>query len=276
MNTQIANAPATQFPAAVTSPAQSNSVGRLDAIKQQLGLLGRAEATGMGSRRDAAIALTIGAFEGVLAEGDAEVCYDTYVTAMGKVASKKHIATSDASNSRTAQISKFRTFIKLGMLPEPIDGPDIMTRAIDACEQVVASEGKVLSPFEALRTVAATQLKTPDVALTDEQITAAVSKADPKAKDDIEKLVAQYKALRRLEETIPLAGVTRAIEDIAEAITEAGGEVPAITKAEKEELAFNTKYAEFAKARDARLAAEADKAFADLMADHAEADQAAE
>ena len=229
-----------------TAGAGDNSEGRLDKIKAQMGLLGKAEAVGAGSRRDAGIALTAAAYEGTIGEDDAETLYDEYITSMGKVAQKKHLAgAGDNVKSRTAQISKFRAFIKLGAMPEPVDGREILTRAVTIAEQVSLTGTKVLSPFEALRTICVAQVAKPGVPLTDEEIAAAVSKPEPADKDEMQKLVAAYKAAHKLAETIALPGTQAAVQAYADAIVELGGEVPPMTKEEKEMAAFVAQAAKF-------------------------------
>lgn len=229
---------------AATSTAGDNSEGRLDKIKAQMGLLGKAEAVGAGSRRDAGIALTAAAYEGSIDEDDAETLYDEYITSMGKVVQKKHLAgAGDNVKSRTAQISKFRAFIKLGAMPDPVDGREILTRAVAIAEQVAMTGTKVLSPFEALRTVCVAQVAKPAAPLTDEEISAAVSKPEPADKDEMAKLVAAYKAAHKLNADLALPGTAAAMQGYADAIVELGGEVPAITKEEKEMAAFLAKAA---------------------------------
>ena len=227
---------------ATTAGAGDNSEGRLDKIKAKMGLLGKAEAVGAGSRRDAGLALTEAAYAGDIDEDDAETCYDAYQTEYGKLAAKKHLAgAGDNTKSRTAQISKFRAFIKVGMLPEPVDGREILARAVAIAEQVTAGGNKVLSPFEALRTVCVAQVAQPDAPLTDEQISAAASKNEPAEKDALAKLVAAYKAAYKLNTDLALAATQSAVDAYADAIREIDEDaVPAMTKEEKKDLAFRT------------------------------------
>lgn len=239
MNAITLNMTANQNGAGATSSG-SNSEGRLDKIKARMGLLGKAEAVGAGSRRDAGLALTSDAYDGIIAEGDAEVCYDAYQSELGKVAAKKHLTIGDNVKSRTAQISKFRAFIKIGMLPD-VDGREVLARAVSIAEQVAASGIKVHSPFEALRTVCVAQCSQPAEALTDEQISAAVSKAEAAEKDEMAKLVSAYKAAHKLNADLALPGTEAAVGAYADAIKELGGEVPPMTKEEKEQAAFMAK-----------------------------------
>lgn len=225
--------------------AGDNSEGRLDKAKAHMGLLGKAEAMGQGSRRDAGVFLTQLAADGIAGEDDAEALYDAYLTSAGKTAARKNLAgVGENANSRTAQVSKFRTFIKLGLMPA-IDGPMVLDRAIKIAVDVSAAGTKVLSPFEALRTVCTRQLEQPAEPLTDEQIVAAVSKPEPKEKDEIAKLVEDYKRMYKRAADMPhLPSIGAAVDAIADAIVEAGGEVPAMTKEDKamaEAMAFLAK-----------------------------------
>jgi hypothetical protein len=237
----ILNMTAAAAAAGATSQG-SNSEGRLDKIKARMGLLGKAEAVGAGSRRDAGLALTSDAYDGIIAEGDAEVCYDSYQGELGKMAAKKHLTIGDNVKSRTAQISKFRAFIKIGMLPD-VDGREVLARAVAIAEQVAAGGVKVHSPFEALRTVCVAQCNKPTEALTDDEISAAVSKSETAEKDEMAKLVSAYKAAHKLNSDLALPGTEAAVGAYADAIRELGGDVPPMTKEEKETAAFMAKAA---------------------------------
>jgi hypothetical protein len=227
-----------------TAPAAGdNSMARLDAILEKMGVLGKAEAIGTGSRRDAGVALTAAAAEGMLLEGDAEAAYDAYYNALGRTVAKKHLSgAGDNIRSRQAQISKFRAFIKVGMLPEPVDGRVVLARAVTIAEENFGAGVKVLSPFEALRTVAVAQLAKPTEPLTDAEISAAVSKAEREEKDTMQKLVAAYKAAAKLAADVPSVHTEGAVKLYGDAIVEAGGDIPQ-SKAEKEAAEFMAKAA---------------------------------
>jgi hypothetical protein len=83
-------------------------------------------------------------------------------------------------------------------------------------------------------------MKQPDLALSDEQIAAIVAKPEPREKELIEKIVAAYKTSHKLNNdtggTIP--GLEQSVQGLADAIREAGGEVPPVTKEEKARSAF--------------------------------------
>lgn len=221
--------------------AGDNSEGRLDVALGKMALLGKAEAVGAGSRRDAGIALTAMAYDRDICEDDAEALYNKYQAEFGKLAEKKHLTgIGDNPKSHTAQVSKFRAFIKLGALPsDDIDGREILARAMVIAKQVTASGNKVLSPFEALRTVCVAQCAQPDAPLTDEQIMAAVSKNEPAEKDALAKLVAAYKSAYKLNTDLALAATQDAVDAYAAAIREIDEDgVPAMTKEEKKEMEF--------------------------------------
>lgn len=220
-----------------------NSAHRLDDLRTKMTALGKQEAAGMGSRRDAGLFLTAEAFEGKIDEDDAEVAYDAYVTAQGKQAKAKHLVAGDNPSSRKAQVSKFRSFIKLGMLPT-LDGRDVLARAVSLIESIAASDTKVLSPFDALKAVCTAQCDKKEAPLTDEEITAVVSKPEPAEKDALAKLVAAYKAAYKLNTDMALPGTEVALQGYADAIVELGGELPPMTKEEKkaaEAMAFLAK-----------------------------------
>lgn len=222
--------------------AGDNSVTRLDKILAEMEAKGKAEAVGEGSRRDAAIALTHAAYAGDIDEDDAEVCYDAYQTALAKVVERKHLAgVGDNVKSRTAQISKFRAFIKIGMMPEPIDGREVLARATLIAKQIALAGNKVMSPFEALRTVCVAQVAQPDAPLTDEQISAAVSKNEPAEKDLLAKLVAAYRTAYKINTDAGMQETQDIVDSIATAIRTIDEDaVPAMTKEEKADLAFKT------------------------------------
>ena len=231
----------TTINASSSAPAGDNSAGRLDAARKHMSGLGKAEASGLGSRRDAGLFLCNEAYENNIDHRDAEEMYDAYQNALGAMASKKHLTSvGDNQKSRTAQISKFRAFIKLGELPG-IDGRDVLARAVAISEEVFAGGTKVLSPFEALRTVCVRQLDQEDEALTNEQIAAAVSKPGSKDKDELDRLIAGYKAAYKLAELVPMEETIEVVDVYARAIQKLDGEVPAMSKAEKEMAEFMAK-----------------------------------
>lgn len=223
-----------------TAGAGDNSATRLDAILGKMALLGKAEAIGKGSRRDAGIALTEAAYAGDIDEDDAEALYDKYQLESAKLSQKKHLTgATDNPKSRTAQISKFRAFIKLGAMPDPVDGREVLARAVVIAEQLASAGTKVLSDFEALRTVCVAQGNKPTAPLTDEELVAAVSKPEAGDKDLLAKLVAAYKTAYKINTEAQMQETQDIVDSIATAIRAIDEEaVPAMTKEEKAEMAF--------------------------------------
>lgn len=228
-----------------TAGVGDNSDGYLSNLKRDMALLGKAEAAGQAARPKAGLALvslTIDS-DGYIGEEHAEVAYDTYMGEVIKAAGKSPLVTQTGNaSSRKAQVSKFRQFIKVAMLPvSVVDAREVLARAMVQHKGLIAAEVKVKSPFDALVDVCRAQLEQPDAPLTDEQLAAVVSKPEPAEKDEMAKLVAAYKAAHKLAETIPMASTQAAVDAYRDAIVEAGGEVPAVTKDEKkaaEAMAF--------------------------------------
>lgn len=213
----------------------------LDEAKAKISTLGKAEGLGSGARRDAGIMLTDYAFDGVLGESDAEEFYDRYMVARGAVTSRKKLSAAEQSaGSRNVQVSKFRSFLKLGLLPD-IDGRDTLGNAVRVMADLASSEVKLKPDFDALTDVCRGQLAQPDALLTDEEIAAIVSKATPVEKDLLAKLVGLYKTAYKINAEAKMGETQAVVDSIADSIRAIDEDaVPAMTKAEKEELAFQT------------------------------------
>lgn len=219
-----------------------NHEAALKDVWAEMSRLGRTEAAGNTCRRDSGIYACEQAFAGILGSEHAEKAYDAYVNSRSKTLRAKKSNDTENVKSRTAQISKLNAFIKLGCLPAPIDGPALLDKAVESLIRLSLNGIKVESDFVALGKVATSQVARPDQPLTDLEIDAALSKKESAPKEDIDKLIASYKALRKLATDIPCAGTTDAAEAMAAAIVEMGGEVP-MTKAEKDEAEFMAKFA---------------------------------
>lgn len=219
----------------------SNIDTHVTALKATLAKLGAAEGKGDSSRPAAAIALVDAAREGYIDEDDAPEMFASYVNAKAKMAAHNPLVTATGYDSEQKsakqQVSKFRQFIKLGALPN-VDAPDLLDRAAKLVKGLVASGTKCHPMFDAMLNVAREQIKTPNDTLTDEQITAVVSKAEPRTKDELEKLVDLYKRAVTLAGNMPSPSLDAAVSAMADAIVEAGGEVPPTTKEDKELAAF--------------------------------------
>jgi hypothetical protein len=217
-----------------TSAVGHNSAGRLDQICEKLAELGRDSAKGDASLPAMAKRVCDGAFEGVVREGDVETLYDAYLDAKGKAAARAGLIQQDNPKSRNAQLSKLRQVIKAGALPG-VNMPAVLERIKDVAKAARAAGVTLKGDYAGLVDVCRAQLKQPDDELTDEQITAAISAPQKASKDDLEKLCDIYKsAAKRLDAMPKLAALARAVDELRDAIIEAGGEVPALTSEEKE------------------------------------------
>jgi len=219
-----------------------NSEAPLKALKAEMRRYGQAEALGSASRPTAGLRLVSAAFDGLIGEGDAEMTYAEYQSGMVSVGKKNSLVSNAASEK--VQVSKFRQFIKVGMLPG-VDARDVMDRATKVIEALRAADVKIYPPFDALLNVAREQMKQPDDALTDAQIEALASKPEAKSKELLDKLIAAYKSTYKVNEEAKLPGTAAAVQSLADAIVECGGDVPPMTKEEKERAEFMAKAAKF-------------------------------
>lgn len=209
----------------------------LDVLRKQLKTLGAADGKGSASRPEAGLRLVSAAYDGTIMESDAEEMFASYAAGVSSAAKANPLVTcaGDADQkSAKQQVSKFRQFIKVGMLPS-IDAREVMGRAVQISKDLEASGTKTHSRFDAMLNVAREQIKQPDTPLTDDQITSIVAKPETAEKSEIDKLIAAYKAAHKLAETIPLPQTLAAVDAYRDAITEMGGDVPPMTKEEKAE-----------------------------------------
>jgi hypothetical protein len=210
-----------------------NHAAMLDALKRKMQAHGALEAKGNASRVDAAKDAMIASFNGDIDEDDAAELYAAYAAGAAKAAGKNPNAVLHASEKQ--QVSKLRQFIKLGALPNPVDGRDVIARAEARIAAHRSNEADLKPPYDALLDVARQQVKAPDAPLTDEEIDLAVLRPEKAEKSDVDKLVAAYKAAHKLAEKIPMPATQAAADAYADAIREIGGDVPPMTKEEKAE-----------------------------------------
>lgn len=209
----------------------------LDTLRADLRKLGTADGKGAKSRAAAALRMADAARNGEIDEDFAEEGYAAYLEGKRKAVADDPLAggvDNPGDKGFTQQVSKFRAYIKAGALPA-VDGPAILRRGAELAQDLRNAGENVKAPFDAMLDVARAQIKQCDEPLTEEQIVALVRKPEPASKDDIAKLVAAYKAAYKLAGTIPLPGTEAAVAAYKDAIVEAGGEVPPMTKEEKAE-----------------------------------------
>lgn len=214
----------------------------LNDLKKDMRKYGSAEALGSASRPIAARRIVDAAYDGLLKEGDAEMIYGEYQAGLVAVGKKNPL--TGISDSEKVQVSKFRQFIKVGMLPG-VDARDLMQRTSNYINDAKLAGAKIFAPFDALLNAAREQMKTPDVELTDDQIAACVNRPEKASKENIDKLIDLYKKTVKMNEAMPMPSIQAAVLDLKDAITEAGGVVPPMTKDEKEAAEFAAKAAKF-------------------------------
>ena len=210
-----------------------NSKKKLGAIKEVFNKLGQLSVKGGAARVDAAVKLAEQVHLGQMDESDVDEVYAAYAAGQAKAAASSLTAEKPNDKSLAAQKAKFRTFAKLAKLPA-IDAPALL----DAAAKLRVGLEDAKPPFDALLDVARAQIKAPTETLNDEEIVAAMTKPERTDKDDLARLVAAYKAASKLAELVPMQAVIDAVECYRSAIVDAGGEVPALTKEEKEHAAF--------------------------------------
>jgi hypothetical protein len=226
--------------ALTTTPSAGDNIADvMKEFRKALRDLGKSEGEGAAARPAAGMRLIIAAKEGLIDERDAEAMYAEYCAGIASAGKRNPLVVTD-NGSEKAQISKFRAFIKAGGLLS-VDMEEVAGRANALMQEHRSAGTKVESPFQGLYNVCIEQVRNPDDALTDDQILARILKKQAGDKGEIEKLIAAYKTLHKINADFPREETASAVENLAAAISEAGGEVPPMTKEEKELAAFMVK-----------------------------------
>lgn len=217
---------------------------RLADLNKAVKKLGAESANSALAKPKMALSIVQARIDGVIGDDDGGKTYDVYLEGRRGVLSKSALGagSEDAGGSYKANVSKNTQLLKAaGLIVAGIDFGDVLTRATKLREDLIASDEKVKPPYDAYVDLARAQLKTPTVQLGDDAITDIVRKKEAAEKDMIDKLVAAYKTARKLQEDLPTPAMESVVAGYADAIVEAGGEVPPITKEEKkaaEAMAF--------------------------------------
>lgn len=220
----------------------TNHETALKALDQTMSKLG-AESVNV-ARPKLGIALVEAAFNGIIDEDDVEARYDAYLRGRENKQSRNLLAVGmEEGNGKKANVSKCRQLVRMAMLPG-IDGPALIDRAVTMRGNMVGGDDKVEAPFDVMVKVARAQIAQPQEDLSDDQIADCIRKGEPAQKSELDKLIAAYKTTVKLADAMPMnVPLGQAVEDLRGAIVEAGGEVPAMTKEEKEREAFVKKAA---------------------------------
>jgi len=184
-----------------------------------------------------ALAIVQARADGVIDDDAGASTYDTYLEGRRSVLAKSQLGAGaeDAGGSYKSNVSKNTQLIKAAALPD-VDFVDILTRATAIREGLIKADEKCKPVFDAYVDLARAQIKQPDTSLGDDEITEVVRKKEAAEKDAIAKLVDTYKRVYKQAEEYKLEPLLAAVQSVGEAIAELGGEVPAMTKEEKERV----------------------------------------
>lgn len=167
-NTTIDNAIVTDV-----APAHGKNDKRLGDLMRQVTKLGEEASLGKDSLPKLAHAVVRAAADGVITADDAQSVYEKYAAAESKKAIHEH-----SKGGLKANVSKLRQLIAMGEL-KAFDAVEVMQAAFDTRTAAVSEDVKVKAAYPFYVDVAREQLKTPDVALTKEQLEHLVEKDAP-------------------------------------------------------------------------------------------------
>lgn len=236
----------------MTNATLSNDT-RLADTNKLLKKLGAESANSALAKPKMALAIAQARADGVIDDNAGAATYDTYLEGRKSVLAKSTLGSgTEDGGSYKANVSKNTQIIKAaGLIAAGVDFVDVLERGTAERDNQAKAGEKVKPAFEAYVDLARAQLKDPTVALSDDAISDVVRKKEAAEKDLIAKLVDDYKRMyKRADEVATNLGggaadaIDEAVKAIGEAISEAGGEVPAMTKgakAEAEAMAFLTK-----------------------------------
>lgn len=183
-----------------------------------------------------ALAIVQARIDGVLTDDDGESTYNTYLEGRRAVLAKSAIGTgAEDGGSLKANISKNTQLLKAaGLVAAGIDFAEVLETATAERDTLAKAGEKVKPAFDAYVDCARAQLKSPEAQLTTDAIIAAVKRAEAAEKDDIAKLCDTYKRLWKQADEMKIPVLSDAAANVAQAISDLGGEVPPMTKEEKE------------------------------------------
>ena len=214
----------------------------IEATYKALDKLAVADANGALCKPKIGLTLATDARDGAITPDDAEALYDRYKEKRrAELAKNNRLADDkpDSKQGRAANISKNVQLITCAILPN-VDGVATLENMLDARLEMSGSD-TVWPAFESMVIAARAQLKSPDVQLTMDELRTLCVKPEAKEKDLIAKLVEDYKRMTKRHDEFPCQAIEAAVHAIGDAIQEAGGELPAMTKEEKAKAAFVTK-----------------------------------
>lgn len=228
---------------ATSNVVELSNDNRLKVYNSTLEKLGKESAGSDLAKPFMALTVIKAAADNLITPDDAEAGYRTYMKGRQSVMTGKKAMGLGAGdnlgtdNSIKANASKNRQLIVAAQLPD-IDFHDVCTRAVELRKNLLLEEEgvKVKPTFDVFVDCARTQQELAEEGeLTDEQIKDEIRKAGSKTKTDLDKILAVYKATRKLAEELDnIPEIMAAAGELAAAITGLGEKIPAVTDEEKE------------------------------------------
>ncbi len=218
-----------------TAPALANDTRFADLTKV-IKKLGSESASSALAKPKMALSIVQARADGVITDDDGAKTYDTYLEGRRSVLSKSMLgAGAEDGGSYKVNVSKNTQLLKAaGLTAAGVDFIDVLTRATELRDGLVKADEKVKPTYDAYVDLARAQLKVPTAALDDDAITEVIRKKEAAEKELVDKLIAAYRTARKLQDELPIDAMAEAVSAYADAITEAGGTVPPITKEEKQ------------------------------------------
>ena len=224
--TDVSNTTTTETPAVENAEQDTtkNITLTRDTFEKEVKSFGTAYGKGMNSRPAMAVRATQAAQQITgISDKDAKDIYTIFQTAASRAKGLEY----KAEASFGVQVSKLKNFLQLGAMPQ-VDGVAVLDLAVDVIKELTAQEENPLkgSAYDNMVKVAREQLKSPEEPLSEEAIRHLLT-PDATEKTDLDKLIDNYKRVRKLTETVDLEPLLEAQTKLGEAITALGGEIPA-------------------------------------------------
>jgi hypothetical protein len=161
------------------------------------------------------------------------------VTAYSEAAARNRGQEYKPLTSAAKFTSEIRQFLNVGKLPM-VDGPRLVDRTMTKIKEMAKTKG---SAYDNLVRVVRAQVAAPEEELSDDEITDVLTPEEG-GKSEIDRLCDVFKASVKSRDKFVEGGLTPpealdlAIDNLRDAIVEAGGEVPPLTGEGKKRAAF--------------------------------------